>query len=132
MAEALLRSRTQEDIEVKSAGVQAFPNSPASEGTRTVLAEKGIGHDHQSQSVSQELLEWADVVLTMTHAHKNMIQLLFPEMSEHTFTLKEFIDPSTEDKDIVDPFGGPIEAYQQTAEQIEACLDELMRKIAES
>ena len=132
MAEALLRSRVAENIQVKSAGVQAFSNSPASEGTRAVLAEKGISHAHFSQSISKELLRWADVVLTMTKAHKNMIQLLFPEMSEHIYTLKEFVDPLASEHDIDDPIGGPVEAYRQTAEQIEDCLDELIRKLAES
>lgn len=132
MAEALLRSRLPRDIQIKSAGVQAFSNSPASEGTRAVLAEKGISHDHQSQQVTPELLQWADVVLTMTKSHKDMISLLFPEMGEHISTLKEFVDPETEEPDIGDPIGGPIEAYRQTAKQIEECLDELTRKLAES
>ncbi len=131
MAEVLLRSRVGEDIEVKSAGVQAFPDSPASEGTKAVLSELGIVENHRSKHVTEELLEWADLVLTMTSSHKQMIQTFFPQVSEYLFTLKEYVDPNTPNPDIADPIGGPIEAYRQTAKEIEASLDGLTRKIKE-
>ncbi len=131
MAEALLRSRVGEDIQVKSAGVQAFPNSPASEGTKAVLSELGIAENHLSQHVTEELLEWANLVLTMTGSHKQMIQTFFPQVSEYLFTLKEYVDPSTQNPDIADPIGGPIEAYRQTAKEIEESLHILTRKIRE-
>ncbi|MCL7747917.1 low molecular weight protein arginine phosphatase [Halalkalibacter alkaliphilus] len=131
MAEALLRSRMDERIEVKSAGVQAFPNSPASEGTKAVLAEKGISAEHASQLVTEELLDWADVILTMTTSHKEMIKVFYPHVNEKLFTLKEFVDPHSYDLDIADPIGGPIDSYRQTAEQIEQCLDIVTKKLTE-
>jgi protein-tyrosine phosphatase len=131
MAEALLRSRVGERIEVKSAGVQAFPNSQASEGTKAVLSEKGIEANHRSQLVTEELLEWADLILTMTSSHKQMIQTFYPHVKEYLFTLKEYVDPYTQNPDIADPIGGPIEAYRQTASEIEDSLDELTKKLTE-
>ncbi|MFC0471703.1 low molecular weight protein arginine phosphatase [Halalkalibacter kiskunsagensis] len=132
LAEALLRNRAGESIQVKSAGVQAFPNSPASENTISVLAEKGIDANHLSSPLTEDLLDWADVILTMTTSHKEMIKLFHPHVSEYLFTLKEFVDPLAHNLDIDDPFGGPIEAYRQTAEQIERCLDDLTQKLTES
>ncbi|ARK32756.1 low molecular weight protein arginine phosphatase [Halalkalibacter krulwichiae] len=133
MAEALLRSRAGEEIEVKSAGVQAFPNSPASEGTLAVLAEKGIdtAEEHRAQHVTEELLEWADLILTMTHSHKQMLQTFYPHVSDYLFTLKEFVDPDVGHFDIADPIGGPIEAYRQTAVEIEESLTRLTKKLKE-
>ncbi|MDT8860443.1 low molecular weight protein arginine phosphatase [Alkalihalobacillus sp. MEB130] len=131
MAEALLRSQADEVLQVKSAGVQAFPNSPASEGTKAVLAEKGIVAKHEAQPVTEELLEWADVILTMTVSHKEMIRVFYPHVIDKLFTLKEYVDPATNDLDIDDPIGGPIEAYRQTAEQIEQCLKTVTKKITE-
>lgn len=131
MAEALLRLRAGGDIQVKSAGVQAYPNSPASEGTKAVLSELGIAEDHRSQHVTEELLEWADLILTMTSSHKQMIQTFFPQVNGYLYTLKEFVDPFTQSPDIADPIGGPIEAYRQTAKEIEASLDVLTKKIKE-
>ncbi|GAE27224.1 low molecular weight protein tyrosine phosphatase [Halalkalibacter wakoensis JCM 9140] len=131
MAEALLRSKFGETVQVKSAGVQAYPNSPASEGTKAVLAEKGIEFDHLSQPVTDELLHWADIVLTMTNSHKEMIKIFYPHVNEKLFTLKEYVDPQSDDIDIADPIGGPIEAYRQTAEQIEQCLKKASHKFTE-
>ncbi|NEU30413.1 low molecular weight protein arginine phosphatase [bacterium LRH843] len=131
MAEALFRSRVKDEVEVKSAGVQAFSNSPASEGTQTVLDERNIWHSHTSQVLSEDLLKWADVVLTMTKGHKDMIYLLYPESCEHVYTLKEFVNPNSQDTDIADPIGGPIEAYRETAEQIDGCLDGIIRNLGE-
>ncbi|WP_332692023.1 low molecular weight protein arginine phosphatase [Halalkalibacter lacteus] len=131
LAEALLRSRAGCGIQVKSAGVQAFPNSPASANTLAVLAEKGIGSNHLSKPLTEDLLDWADIILTMTNAHKEMIKLFYPHVSEYLFTLKEYVDPLANNLDIDDPFGGPIEAYRQTAEQIECCLDDLTQKLSD-
>ncbi|MCM3714269.1 low molecular weight protein arginine phosphatase [Halalkalibacter oceani] len=129
MAEALLRSRAA-DVEVKSAGIHALPSMPASDGTRAILEEKAIAPDHTSQAVSADLLTWADLVLTMTRSHKEAIQLLFPETSEHVHTLKEFVDDESEEVDIADPIGGSLEDYRQTAKEIERCLDKLTHKLA--
>jgi protein-tyrosine phosphatase len=97
-----------------------------------VLAEKGIDTNHQSQPLTEDLLEWADLILTMTCSHKEMIKLFHRHVSDYLFTLKEYVDPESLDLDIDDPFGGPIEAYRQTAEQIERCLDDLTRKLTEA
>lgn len=130
MAEALLKARlADKETEVESAGMQAFLGSPASEGTKTVLTEKGIEHDHRSKQLTEELLETADVVLTMTSAHKNMILLLYPQFHENVFTLKEYANPETEDLDIADPIGGSIEMYRETAAEIEQALHAIIDKL---
>ncbi len=130
LASALLQARTDIAVEVKSAGVYALPNMPASDGTKVVLEEKGISITHQSQPLSEELLKWADLVLAMTQSHKQAISSMFPDsVSEHVYTLKEYIDPNACDIDISDPFGGSVDIYRQTAEEIERCLDEVVRKL---
>ncbi|WP_035662223.1 low molecular weight protein arginine phosphatase [Halalkalibacter akibai] len=131
MAEVLLRSRLGTDIEVKSAGVQAYPDSPASEGTKAVLAEMGLEENHSSKHVTEELLDWADLVLTMTNSHKQMLQTFFPQVKGYLYTLKEFVNPNGANLDIADPIGGPIEAYRQTAAEIEESLDILVKKLSE-
>lgn len=124
MAEALLRAQAGETIEVKSAGIYALPNSPMSEGTQTILTEKDIDFSHKAQTVTKELLAWADIVLTMTKAHKDAIHSLFPHSYKKLKTLKEFVDPNTNNLDIADPFGGSTSTYRKTAEQIERCLED--------
>lgn len=90
MAEALLKDMNK-DLEVKSAGVFAIPDQSASEHTVSVLAERGIDIDHQAQPVSEELLTWADLVLTMTRQHKQSLIMNYPHLQDKFFTLKEYV-----------------------------------------
>ncbi|MCD8502199.1 MAG: low molecular weight protein arginine phosphatase [Bacillaceae bacterium] len=90
LAQALLQSKASE-IEVKSAGVYASPGDLASEGVRKILAEKEIELDHQSTKVNEQLMEWADLVLTLTTSHKSLILQTFPQYIDKVFTLKEYV-----------------------------------------
>src|SRR5699024_6701199 len=76
-AEAVLKNKSNE-FKVKSAGIHASPNAPLSEGTKKVLENESIKLDHKSQQVTSDLITWADVVLTMTHSHKDLLTKLFP------------------------------------------------------
>ncbi len=91
MAEAILKSRSQ-DIEVQSAGLYAGFGQPASSGTKQVLTEKGIPCRHQSQPVTPELIQWADLILTMTVDHKQALHMQFPDCVDKIQTLKEYVD----------------------------------------
>ncbi|AXI10637.1 low molecular weight protein arginine phosphatase [Oceanobacillus sp. 143] len=90
MAEAILKDRMPE-AEVQSAGIFAGGNQQANPNTIEVLARNGIKMDHLSQPVTDRLLDWADVVLTMTTRHKQSLIIDFPEFQEKYYTLKEFI-----------------------------------------
>lgn len=65
----------------------------------------------------------------MTLAHKNMILQSFPNVQNKTFTLKEYVAPYSS-KDVSDPFGGDINTYRQTYEELSKLIDELQHKIA--
>lgn len=99
MAEALLKSKLP-DVEVKSAGIFAAKNQRASQNAIVALENKGIILNHQSQPVEEKLLNWADVVLTMTTGHKQSLMMQFPEFQDKYFTLKEFV--SEADKKVWD------------------------------
>ncbi|WP_277679085.1 low molecular weight protein arginine phosphatase [Gracilibacillus dipsosauri] len=94
MAEAILKDIS--NYEVKSAGLMAIDGYPASPETIQVLNEKGIMHQHQSSQITSELLDWADLVLTMTVVHRDSLKQQFPEHAPSIFTLKEYVDPEIE------------------------------------
>lgn len=130
LASALLKVKAAEIVEVKSAGVHAVPKMPASDGTKAILEEKNISFEHEATPLSKELLRWADLVLTMSNSHKQFIYSMFPdEKKEHVYTLKEYVDPTVENTDIADPFGGSVDVYRETAKEIETYIDELIKKI---
>lgn len=74
MAEALLRKRlfdaNEWSIEVKSARLKKLRWSAIALHTKTVLSEYGIEAAHTPKGMNAELVEWADLILTMTQFHK--------------------------------------------------------------
>jgi len=93
MAEALLRKMAKDEgleIDVKSAGLSAIDGAKASKNAIAVLKEKQIELDHQAQMVDQSLIEWADLILTMTWHHKQMLLQQYPESVDKVFLVKEY------------------------------------------
>ncbi|RKD23053.1 hypothetical protein BEP19_12570 [Ammoniphilus oxalaticus] len=134
MAEGLLKQMVQTEqikIEVQSAGIATFVGAPLADHTDTILKERGFTLEHQSQPVTDELLRWADLILTMTGGHKNAIGQRHPHALDKVFTLKEYIGASG-NQDIVDPYGGPLEAYRATEQELVETLRHVLRKLAEN
>ncbi|WP_077602251.1 low molecular weight protein arginine phosphatase [Oceanobacillus sojae] len=90
MAEALLKHRAPADMHVKSCGITAMPGAPVSSQAAEILREQGIEMNHQASQISEEVVQWADLILTMTASHKEMIWAKYPEERKKTYTLKEF------------------------------------------
>lgn len=126
MAEALLRHKQLPHVQVRSAGVFAFDGSDASQHAKAVLAEKGIHIQHQSSLLTKEHVDWATYILTMTESHKQHVLSRFPEAEGKTFTLYEFLGDS---KDVIDPFGGSIDVYRQTRDELEQAIEKLHEKL---
>ena len=105
-------------VRVRSAGVMSGGGSPAS--AEAVEAMKQIGIDltnHQSSALTQDLIQDADAIYTLTDSHRQAVLMLSPSAAEKT----QRLDPAM---DIIDPIGGPLSLYQQTAEMIRQALDQ--------
>ena len=138
MAEAVFRTLAAErlgcapdEIErhgvvVASAGMAAWPGGPASEHAVTVAGELGgdLG-GHESQPLTDALVRQADVILTMTNAHRAALLAQFPEAGGRVTLL------SPERQDVIDPIGGSLDTYRRCARQIRghlaARLDTLLK-----
>lgn len=129
MAEGLFRSLLSERLncredelpkrgfQVGSAGVAAQPGAPASPHSLEVLYQAGIDlTGHASQPVTEQLIAWADLVLTMTARHQSAIVSAFPASSSKV----QLLSPEGE---IADPFGGDLRDYQECSVQIRQCLE---------
>jgi protein-tyrosine-phosphatase len=101
-----------------SAGTWAGADAPASShAVKAVRQLYGVDiSEHRSQPVSPWLLEWADVVLTLTRSHKEQIRLLAPEYTKPVRTLKEWAYGV--EGDIADPYGGSYQVYLRCAQEI--------------
>lgn len=124
MAEAILKSKKLPNIEVKSAGVFAAPGVDMSPHTKQVLNENNISLKHQATQLNQNTVNWADLILTMTNSHKQMILQQFPQSKQKTYTLKEFA--LKQDGDISDPFGGTIDTYRETFKELQSVIEQLL------
>lgn len=128
MAEAILKSKNIPGLEVKSAGIYAFDGSDASENTKKVLEEQGLLNNHQASLLNELLVDWTHYILTMTKSHKEVIVSTFPNAADKTFTLKEFAGASG-DQDIIDPFGGPIELYRSTFNEMTEMITKIINRL---
>lgn len=129
MAEALFRRLAAErlgcrpeEIErhgvvVASAGISAWAGTRASAGAIDVMVEMGgdLG-GHESQPLTEDLVRQADVILTMTAAHRAAILAQFPEAGGRVTML------SPDRQDVLDPIGGSLDIYRRCARQIHGHL----------
>lgn len=128
MAEAILASIQLQNVDVRSAGIYALEGGEMSENAKSVLEAEQISMDHRSKMVNVEDLQWADLILTMTSAHKELVLHSFPDVKDKIFTLKEYTAPYTS-KDISDPFGGDYHQYEQTFQELKQYINILKDKL---
>lgn len=123
MAEPLMRLRLEKAgisnrVEVRSAGVAAHAGQPASKGARTVLSTHGLdGEAHLATPLDDELVRWADLILTMSQGHKRSILERHFEALDKTFLLKEFVDDAPESLRILEEMG-ELQAEAQTKQAL--------------
>ncbi|MCP4176390.1 MAG: low molecular weight protein arginine phosphatase [bacterium] len=118
----------REDIIIQSAGINAVDGLSPSIGSIKVMSSYDIDiTSHNSQSLSNTLLNWADLIFVMSSTHKYTIKTLF---SDHTisniFLLNEFNDSI---EDICDPYGGNLDIYHKCFQNMKKPLDNLLKHI---
>ncbi|WP_313893354.1 low molecular weight protein arginine phosphatase [Psychrobacillus sp.] len=128
MAEAILKARNLENVHVRSAGIYAMNGEEMSLNGQLVLENALIPFTHESSSLQEEMIEWADIVLTMTASHRQNIILAFPHAISKIYMYKEFVTPQNV-RDVSDPYGGSLQTYEKTFQELNALTDELVKKI---
>ncbi|MBL7073238.1 MAG: low molecular weight protein arginine phosphatase [Candidatus Omnitrophica bacterium] len=129
MAEAYLKKRTEEEalsIEIRSAGTYgAYGLSPTNEAIKVISDEgidpAGLG----SKTLTDEFINWADVILVMEPAHKSRIIDMVPEAAEKVRYLAEY--GGAEGESIPDPIGKPLEHYRECFNSIKSHVEELIK-----
>ena len=130
LAEALLthalRERGAAEVSVTSAGTGAWDGAPASEGAYLVGLERGLDlSGHRARLLTREVVESADLVLTMARHHRARVQELGGE--GRVFVLGEYAGRASDEAEVSDPFGGDLDVYRQTCEE----LEQLVAAVAE-
>lgn len=128
MAEAILKHKQINNVEVRSAGIYAMPNAQMSAHAQQVLNEAQMSHEHFATQLSQAEMAWADLVLTMTTAHKDTVISNYPEAEHKVFTLKEYTNEGSLEN-VVDPYGGNSAIYEATFAELKELIDQLIQKL---
>src|SRR5690349_24732623 len=124
LAASLLERAVKErgiEVAVSSAGTGAWDGAPASEGAYLVGLERGLDlSGHRARLLSRELVEGADLVLTMARHHRARVEELGGE--GRVFVLGEYAGRDGEEAEVSDPFGGDLEVYRETVAELEALI----------
>jgi len=120
MAAALFNKiAVEKDLPVKIESAGLFAQDGESASNEAVIALKAYDIDllgHHAQTINTELMEKSDLVLTMTMAHKMVLEQY---LGDKVYTLMEFAGL---DGDVPDPYGGDIDEYKECAEKIYEAL----------
>ncbi|HEX9704974.1 MAG TPA: low molecular weight protein arginine phosphatase [Gemmatimonadales bacterium] len=132
LAEALMRRALEQRdlgrIEVLSAGTGAWDGAPASEGAYLVGLERGLDlSSHRARLLTRELVEDADLVLTMARHHRARVDELGGEGRVHV--LGEYAGREGDDTEVSDPFGGDLDVYRETCRQLETFIEAVVERV---
>ncbi len=133
MAEGLLRDLlpADSDWEISSAGVSAVNGWAASDNSVEALHEKNIDiSELTSRNLTSDLIEEADLLVTMTEGHRRAVLATVPESDGKVFLLKSFGIAKCA-TDIFDPVGQSLDVYRQVRDEIDAALPDLILKLME-
>jgi protein-tyrosine-phosphatase len=135
MAMGLMRLRVaqeQEEWQIDSAGIFAQPGYPTAYNTLEVLRARGIDlSDYRSRPFTRQMVEDFNLILTMERNQREALRAAFPQHSGKIFMLSQMVGNRV--TDVVDPMGGPLVEFEETAREIDQILEKghvRIRKLA--
>ena len=134
MAEAILREKIKKNnaadrVSVSSAGISAWEGQPASAEAVSAMALRSISSIavHRSRQINAQMIAEADLILTMTSAHREKLHRCSATKATKIFLLSEYAGAS---EDVADPFGGPMSEYEMCADELEHLIESAWGKIS--
>lgn len=129
MAEYIFNNLNKDkSITCKSAGISIVAGSTVTKNSIN-LVKRELRLDianREAIQLREELLNEADLVLTMTEYGKAYIKEYYARFGNKTYTLGEFVG---EGADITDPYGGSISVYEKTFKEVKKLVEELLWRV---
>ncbi|MFY8216319.1 MAG: serine hydroxymethyltransferase [Chthoniobacterales bacterium] len=133
MAEGLFRKMlgANSEITVASAGVSAVKGQrPSENASRVMLEDERIDISGQrSQPVTEDLINRASWIFTMTRDHQDLLEVLFPSAEGKVRLIRDFERPGS---DIPDPVGRGRSSYAQCKNTIKSALEKILPTLKSS
>lgn len=133
MAQAIAQARIAErgltGVEVASAGTGALEGGAASDGALLVALERGVDlSTHRSRPLTPDIVRDSDVILTMAPSHLDTARRL--GAGERAELLTAFATRGADQRAVRDPYGGELDAYRATFEELEELVDRALERLA--
>ncbi len=133
MAEAIARRAITErglaDVTVSSAGTSAWDGAPASDGALLVGLERKLDlAAHRAHALGPEIVERATLLLAMGPHHLERIAALGGTAKAQLLT--DFAEASSAGRAISDPFGGGLDVYRATADELDRLIGLALDRLA--
>ena len=114
-----------------SAGLLALPGNSATQVAQKASIEYGVNLAyHKAKPVSQDLVNWADLILVMQKSQLDELSDAFPEASGKVKLIRSFARYGSKNRGVVDPYGLEYEAYRFCFLDIEDAVVGLVDRLA--
>lgn len=134
MAQAVARSELErrgwEHVQVASAGVAADSGANASTEAVNVVERYGMNlRSHRSQTLTTDLLDWADLVLVMSPSHLARVQRM--GYGDKASLLGDFAAGGDGlGGGVSDPFGADEAVYEKTLRELQGLISAALERLA--
>lgn len=133
LAEGIARREAIErgliEFDVTSAGTSAWNGAPASDGALLVALEHGVDlSGHRARQLTRDIVVDQDVILVMGPHHLERAEALGGEGKSHLLTF--YAAHGSSDRAVSDPFGGDLEVYRATYDELEREIKRVFDRIA--
>jgi len=119
IAARVAQERGLGDLVVESAGTSAVEGQAASEGALLVGIERELDvSGHRARQLTPELVARSDLILVMGPHHLERVEALGG--AGKTYLLTDYSGRTAEGRPVSDPFGGDLEVYRATVDELEA------------
>ncbi len=131
VARQLAARRGLDWLAVESAGTSAWDGAPASDGSLLVGVERGLALEaHRARTLTRQLIDAADLVLTMGPHHLDRVQALGGDGK--SWVLPDYAAGRPTGQAVADPIGGDLDVYRQTADELTDLIGRSLDRLAAS
>jgi protein-tyrosine phosphatase len=133
VGEALLREKLtalgHHDWVVASAGTWAQDGRRAADFSQQLMGQRGLDiRSHRSRTITEKMLAEADLVLCMEAGHAEALRAEFPSQAHKVYMITEMRGRKY---NINDPYGGPLDTYQQMVKELDEVIESGLPRIVE-
>jgi len=126
VVEVLLRTKLNAigltDWTVSSAGTWAEPGHTAAPFSTALMAERGLDiRAHRSQSVTEQLMRQADLILCLETGHAKTLRRDFSPYQHKIYTIRQMVEKRGS---VRDPYGGSRHHYERMVAEVNELIEQ--------